>query len=58
MKKKTLGVVRHILTMLGGVLVAKGYMDTELTHEITGIVISIIGVTWSVIEKNKNGDNE
>jgi hypothetical protein len=51
--EKTLGIVRHALTFGGGFLVTSGYL-TELTLDTgIGALITLIGVIWSVIDKNK-----
>tara|TARA_R100000808_G_scaffold3367_2_gene12087 strand:- start:12057 stop:12245 length:189 start_codon:yes stop_codon:yes gene_type:complete len=47
------GVVRHVLTAVGGALVTKGVMgETELEMAI-GAVITIAGVIWSALAKKK-----
>jgi hypothetical protein len=53
MKQKTLGIVRHALTFLGGVLVTQGVLDDALFAELFGAAMTIIGGVWSVIDKNK-----
>jgi len=53
MKEKTLGIIRHALTFLGGVLVTQGVIDDSLFAELFGAAMTIIGGVWSVIDKNK-----
>jgi hypothetical protein len=53
-KEKVLGIVRHTLTFVGGILITKGLIDETLSMEITGGVIALIGSVWSVFEKNKS----
>lgn len=53
-KEQLLGLVRHSLTFLGGILVMKGIVDETIFAEITGGVITLVGAVWSIIEKNKN----
>ena len=53
MKEKTLGIIRHALTFLGGVLVTQGVLDDALFAELFGAAMTIIGGVWSVIDKNK-----
>lgn len=53
MKEKTLGIIRHALTFLGGVLVTQGVIDDSLFAELFGASMTIIGGVWSVIDKNK-----
>jgi hypothetical protein len=45
------GVVRHILTTVGGVLVAKGYIDEGTMTTIVGGAAAAIGFVWSWIAK-------
>lgn len=52
-KEQVLGIVRHTMTFVGGVLIAKGLIDEEIVTEITGAVLTLVGSIWSVIEKNK-----
>ena len=52
-KAKLFGIIRHALTILGGAVVAKGYLEDAMVEEIIGIVISGAGVIWSIIDKNK-----
>jgi len=53
MKEKTLGIIRHGLTFLGGVLVTQGVLDDALFMELFGAVMTLIGGVWSVIDKTK-----
>lgn len=48
-----LGVVRHVLTAIGGAAVAKGYIDAAGLDTLIGAFIGIAGVAWSIIEKRK-----
>jgi hypothetical protein len=50
---QVLGIVRHILTFGGGILVAKGLLDEGMVAEISGAVITLIGAIWSIVAKNK-----
>jgi len=52
-QQQVLGIVRHILTFGGGILVTKGVLDEGMVAEISGAVITLIGAVWSIIEKNK-----
>lgn len=47
------GLVRHVLTTLGGYLVGKGYFDETTMTELVGAVMTIIGVAWSWRAKPK-----
>lgn len=52
-KEQFLGIVRHSLTFIGGILVMKGVVDDALLNELVGGVITLAGTIWSVVEKNK-----
>lgn len=55
-KEKTLGIIRHALTFVGGVLVTSGYIDDALFMELFGAAMTIIGGVWSVVEKKPQAD--
>jgi hypothetical protein len=52
-KEQILGIVRHSLTFIGGLLVMKGLVDESTVSEIIGGVITLTGTIWSIVEKNK-----
>ena len=52
-KEQFLGIVRHSLTFIGGFLVMRGLVDDTLLNELVGVVISLAGTIWSIVEKNK-----
>jgi hypothetical protein len=52
-KEQILGIVRHTLTFVGGILIMKGFIDETTVTEIVGGVVTLAGTIWSVIEKNK-----
>jgi hypothetical protein len=51
-KEKILGIVRHTLTFVGGLLVMKGLVDEAIASEIIGGVMTLTGTIWSIFEKN------
>jgi hypothetical protein len=53
MKEKTLGIIRHALTFLGGVLITQGLIDDAMFTELFGATMTLIGGIWSVLDKNK-----
>ena len=53
MKEKTLGIIRHALTVVGGVLVTQGVLDDALFMELFGAVMTLVGGVWSVVDKAK-----
>ena len=52
-KEQILGIARHALTFVGGILVMKGLVDETTVTEVIGVVITLAGTIWSVIDKNK-----
>lgn len=52
-KEQILGLIRHTLTFVGGLLVAKGLIDETTITEIIGGVITLTGAIWSILEKRK-----
>ena len=50
-KEQVLGIVRHVLTTVGGILIANGLIDDGSLTEIIGSVITLVGVIWSVAVK-------
>jgi len=51
-KEQVLGIIRHALTFLGGVLVIKGLSSESAVNEAIGAVITAVGLVWSVIKNN------
>ncbi len=56
-KEKVLGLIRHTLTFVGGLLVAKGTIDEATATEVVGAVITLIGGIWSVFSKQAVASN-
>ena len=52
-KEQVLGIIRHTLTFVGGIVIARGLVDETLVTEITGGVLTLTGAIWSIISKNK-----
>jgi hypothetical protein len=50
-KDQIFGVVRHVLTAVGGILIAKGVIDDALWGEIVGGALSLAATIWSVVDK-------
>lgn len=53
MKEQVLGLVRHALTFVGGIVVTKGLVDDALAAEIIGGIMTLVGAIWSVAAKKK-----
>jgi|TARA_R110000868_G_scaffold29576_3_gene110096 hypothetical protein len=52
-KDQLLGVIRHALTFIGGILITKGLVDEGLFSEITGGILTLTGAVWSIINKKQ-----
>lgn len=48
---QVVGIVRHALTFVGGIIVAKGLASDAYVQEIIGGAMTIIGVVWSIFSK-------
>jgi len=52
-KEQILGIARHALTFIGGILIMKGLLDESTWTEISGGALTLAGAIWSVVDKNK-----
>lgn len=50
-KEKLFGIIRHVLTFVGGALVLMGYTDDAMVQELIGGVMALAGTVWSVVDK-------
>jgi len=50
-KEQVMGIIRHTLTFVGGILLAKGVATEAGISEISGALITLIGAIWSVVSK-------
>lgn len=53
MKDQILGLVRHALTFVGGIVVAKGLVDDAMFQEVLGGIMTLVGAAWSIASKKK-----
>jgi hypothetical protein len=51
MDEKTAGMVRHVLTSVGGLLVMMGYTDEGTMTTVVGSLMVILGFAWSYMAK-------
>jgi len=49
--EQKLGVIRHVLTFVGGILLTKGLVDESLMTDLVASIMVIIGGVWSVLAK-------
>ena len=52
-REQLLGVVRHIVTFVGGILVAKGKLDIGSVETLAGVVSTIAGLVLSFVAPEK-----
>ncbi len=52
-KEQLLGIVRHSITFIGGILVMKGLIEESMIEEIIGGATTLVGAIWSIVGKNK-----
>jgi hypothetical protein len=52
-QEQIMGIIRHVLTFVGGIVVAKGFADETFIMELTGGVITLVGGIWSIVSKIK-----
>lgn len=50
-KQQVLGIIRHTLTFVGGIFIAKGLIDETIATEIIGGILTVTGAIWSIVEK-------
>lgn len=50
-KEKVLGIVRHVLTFAGGILIAKGFIEESVAQEVIGAAMTLVGSVWSIVAK-------
>jgi hypothetical protein len=46
-----LALARHVLTLVGGIFVAKGQIDPDTLNTAVGAAISLGSVGWSLADK-------
>ena len=52
-KEQLMGILRHGLTFIGGLLIMKGVVDEAAVQEVIGGVMTLAGTIWSIVVKNK-----
>ena len=45
-KEQILGIIRHSLTFIGGILLMKGLIDEATWTEISGSALTLVGTIW------------
>jgi len=47
-----MGIIRHTLTFVGGVVITFGWLDEGMWTEVSGGVMTLVGAVWSIMDKN------
>jgi hypothetical protein len=50
-QEQVLGIVRHTLTFVGGIVIARGLVDQSVVTEIIGGAVTLVGAVWSIVDK-------
>ena len=50
-KEQIQGIVRHVLTFVGGILVIQGVVEEAILNEVIGAAVALAGTLWSIISK-------
>lgn len=50
-QEQFLGIVRHVLTAAGGILVTLGYSSDSAVQSVSGAVLALAAAGWSYWEK-------
>lgn len=52
-QEQIFGIVRHFLTGIGAILIAKGLVEDGVWSELMGTSLSLAGLIWSIVSKKK-----
>jgi len=55
-KQQWLGLTRHLLTFVGGILITQGVLDEAMFTELSGAVMALVGGIWSIVDKVKEAE--
>lgn len=55
-KEQFMGFLRHVITFVGGLIVAKGHLDPATIETVGGAIIALVGVLWSIFTPEKQPD--
>ncbi len=50
-KEQIMGIIRHGLTFVGGILIMKGLVSESVVADITGALMTLTGAIWSIVDK-------
>lgn len=52
-KEQFLGIVRHAITFIGGIIVSKGNLDPAALDTVVGVAVAVAGLIWSFMSDDK-----
>lgn len=52
-KEQVLGLIRHTLTFVGGILIMKGLLTDSTATDLIGGIMTLVGTVWSVVSNKK-----
>lgn len=52
-RTKVFGVLRHVITIGAGILVARGTITESMAQELGGGILAVVGVIWSILSPEK-----
>lgn len=50
-REQVLGIIRHVLTFAGAIVITKGLVDQGTVDMIIGSAVSLTGAIWSIVAK-------
>jgi hypothetical protein len=50
-QEQIFGIIRHLFTAVGGVFITQGYISDGMLTSLTGAVLALVGVIWSIVSK-------
>lgn len=50
-REQVMGIIRHVFTFGGGVLIALGLADESMVTELSGALVTAVGGIWSIFDK-------
>jgi hypothetical protein len=51
MSEHTAGMIRHVLTSIGGLMIMMGYADEATVTAVVGAALTLMGFAWSWMAK-------
>lgn len=52
-REQVLGLIRHFITIIGGIYISRGVIDGEIFEQAIGSLFAFVGSFWSLAAKRK-----